>query len=134
ARRGGGGAPTKAGGRLGGPGGGWAIAPRRSDRLRGQDWRGKRCRLGDRRAGSWAPGPGRSLVLMPSATVRGVGDRAEQALARRVAEFEVLGPWALQTSRRFWEGFAPAARAGGSGGRGARTAVWSEWGLDRARG
>ena len=40
------------------------------------------------------------------------GDRAEQAIARRVAEFEVLGPWSLQTSRRFWEGFTPAALPG----------------------
>jgi DNA-3-methyladenine glycosylase II len=33
-------------------------------------------------------------------------------MAERVAEFEVLGPWSLQTSRRFWEGFTPAALAG----------------------
>jgi hypothetical protein len=39
----------------------------------------------------------------------GIGDRAEQAMARRVAEVEVLGPWSLETSRRFWEGFTPAA-------------------------
>ena len=32
-------------------------------------------------------------------------------MARRVAEFEVLGPWSLETSRRFWEGFTPAALA-----------------------
>ena len=32
-------------------------------------------------------------------------------MARRVAEFEVLGPWSLQTSRQFWEGFTPAALA-----------------------
>src|SRR5215469_16634179 len=30
-------------------------------------------------------------------------------MARHVAEFEVLGPWSLATSRRFWEGFTPAA-------------------------
>jgi DNA-3-methyladenine glycosylase II len=36
----------------------------------------------------------------------------EQAMAEHVAEFEVLGPWSLQTSRRFWEGFTPAALAG----------------------
>src|SRR5262249_53781478 len=41
----------------------------------------------------------------------GVGDRAEQAMAGRVAEFEVVGPWSLETSRRFWEGFTPAALA-----------------------
>jgi DNA-3-methyladenine glycosylase II len=33
-------------------------------------------------------------------------------MAGRVAEFEVLGPWSLETSRRFWEGFTPAALAG----------------------
>ena len=42
----------------------------------------------------------------------GVGDRAEQAMAGRVAEFEVVGPWSLETSRRFWEGFPPAALPG----------------------
>jgi hypothetical protein len=31
-------------------------------------------------------------------------------MAEHVAEFEVLGP--LETSRRFWEGFTPAALAG----------------------
>jgi len=51
----------------------------------------------------------------------GVGDRAEQAMARCVAEFEVLGPWSLQTSQRFWEGFTPAALAGESAGPGLRT-------------
>jgi hypothetical protein len=40
-----------------------------------------------------------------------VGDRVEQAMAGRVAEFEVLGPWPLETSRRLWEGFTPAALA-----------------------
>jgi DNA-3-methyladenine glycosylase II len=33
-------------------------------------------------------------------------------MAGHVARFEVLGPWSLQTSRRFWEGFTPAALAG----------------------
>ena len=28
-------------------------------------------------------------------------------MAGHVAEVEVLGPWSLQTSRRFWEGFTP---------------------------
>jgi DNA-3-methyladenine glycosylase II len=37
-------------------------------------------------------------------------------MAGRVAEFEVLGPWSLDTSRRFWEGFTPAALAGQPGG------------------
>jgi hypothetical protein len=45
-----------------------------------------------------------------------IGNRAELAMAERVAEFEVLGPWSLQTSRRFWEGFTPAALAGGQAG------------------
>lgn len=35
-------------------------------------------------------------------------------MAEHVAEFEVLGPWSLETSRRFWEGFTPAALAAGS--------------------
>jgi DNA-3-methyladenine glycosylase II len=30
-------------------------------------------------------------------------------MAGQVAEFEVLGPWSLETSRRFWEGFTPFA-------------------------
>ena len=42
-------------------------------------------------------------------------------MAGRVAEFEVLGPWSLQTSRRFWEGFTPAALAGGPAGAGLQT-------------
>jgi DNA-3-methyladenine glycosylase II len=33
-------------------------------------------------------------------------------MAGRVAELEVLGPWSLETSRRFWEGFTTAALAG----------------------
>jgi DNA-3-methyladenine glycosylase II len=32
-------------------------------------------------------------------------------MARHVSEFEVLGPWSLETSKRFWEGFTPAALA-----------------------
>jgi hypothetical protein len=32
-------------------------------------------------------------------------------MAEQVAGFEVLGPWSLDTSRRFWEGFTPAALA-----------------------
>ena len=35
-------------------------------------------------------------------------------MAGHVAEFEVLGPWSLGTSRRFWEGFTPAALADGT--------------------
>jgi DNA-3-methyladenine glycosylase II len=37
-------------------------------------------------------------------------------MAARVAEFEVVGPWSLETSRRFWEGFTPAALAGEQAG------------------
>ena len=50
-------------------------------------------------------------------------------MARRVAEFEVLGPWSLETSRRFWEGFTPAALAGGPAGPGLRTVfcVEGDW-------
>ena len=33
-------------------------------------------------------------------------------MAEYVTEFEVLGPWSLQMSRGFWEGFIPAALAG----------------------
>jgi DNA-3-methyladenine glycosylase II len=47
-------------------------------------------------------------------------------MARRVAEFEVLGPWSLQTSRRFWEGFTPAALAGEPAGPGLRTVFCAE--------
>jgi DNA-3-methyladenine glycosylase II len=47
-------------------------------------------------------------------------------MAGRVAEFEVLGPWSLQTSRRFWEGFTPAALAGGTTGPGLRTVFCAE--------
>jgi DNA-3-methyladenine glycosylase II len=51
------------------------------------------------------------LVSVPSAIVRVSVHRAEQAMARCVAEFEVLGPWSLETSRRFGEGFTPTALA-----------------------
>jgi len=59
----------------------------------------------------------------------GTGDRAGQAMARRVAEFEVLGPWSLRTSRRFWEGFTPAALAGQPAGPGLHTVfcVEGDW-------
>src|SRR5438876_5512456 len=50
------------------------------------------------------------LLSVPSATVA-FGDRAEQVMAEHVAELEVLGPWSLEASRRFWEGFTPAALA-----------------------
>ena len=42
-------------------------------------------------------------------------------MAEHVAEFEVLGPWSLRTSRRFWEGFTPAALAGEPAGAGLQT-------------
>ncbi|MGH3393982.1 MAG: DNA-3-methyladenine glycosylase family protein [Streptosporangiaceae bacterium] len=52
-------------------------------------------------------------------------------MAERVAECEVLGPWSLETSQRFWEGFTPAAlpgaRAGtGQAGTGLRTVFCAE--------
>src|SRR5690348_6898987 len=72
------------------------------------------------------------LVSVPSATVRGIGERAEQAMAGHVAEFEVLGPWSLETSRQFWEGFTPAALAGEPGGPRLRTVFCAEGDWRRA--
>ncbi len=71
------------------------------------------------------------LMSVPSATVA-FGDRAEQAMAEYVAESEVLGPWSLDTSRRFWEGFAPAVLAGQPGGQGLRTVFCAEGDWRRA--
>jgi DNA-3-methyladenine glycosylase II len=53
-------------------------------------------------------------------------------MAERTAEFEVLGPWSLKTSRRFWEGFTPAALASGPGGPGLRTVFCAEGDWRRA--
>ena len=53
-------------------------------------------------------------------------------MAGHVAEFEVLGPWSLQTSRRFWEGFTPAALAGEPAGLGLRTVFRAEGDWRRA--
>jgi DNA-3-methyladenine glycosylase II len=53
-------------------------------------------------------------------------------MAGRVAEFEVLGPWSLETSRRFWEGFTPAALAGGQAGPGLHTVFCAEGDWHRA--
>jgi hypothetical protein len=47
-------------------------------------------------------------------------------MAGRVAEFQVLGPWSLETSRRFWAGFTPAALASGLAGPGLRTVFCAE--------
>ena len=66
------------------------------------------------------------FVSVPSVTVRGTGDRAEQAMAAHVAEFEVLGPWSLETGRQFWAGFTPAALAGDPAGAGLRTVFCAE--------
>jgi DNA-3-methyladenine glycosylase II len=63
----------------------------------------------------------------------GIGDRAEQAMAEHVAEVAVLGPWSLDTSRRFWEGFTPAALAGQSAGAGLRTVFCAEGDWRRAK-
>ena len=62
----------------------------------------------------------------------GIGDRVEQAMARRVAEVAVLGPWSLETSRRFWEGFSPAALAAEPAGPGLRTVFCAEGDWRRA--
>lgn len=53
-------------------------------------------------------------------------------MAERVAKFEVLGPWSLQTSRRFWEGFTPAALAGDPTGPGLRAVFCAEGDSRRA--
>jgi DNA-3-methyladenine glycosylase II len=53
-------------------------------------------------------------------------------MAERVAEFEVLGPWSLDTSRRFWEGFTPAALADQPAGPGLHTAFCAEGDWRRA--
>jgi DNA-3-methyladenine glycosylase II len=53
-------------------------------------------------------------------------------MAGRVAEFEVVGSWSLETSRRFWEGFTPAALAGGQAGPGLRTVFCVEGDWHRA--
>ncbi len=47
-------------------------------------------------------------------------------MAEYVAEFEVLGPWSLEMSRGFWEGFTPAALAGQLAGPGLRTVFCAE--------
>jgi DNA-3-methyladenine glycosylase II len=62
----------------------------------------------------------------------GIDDRAEQAMAGRVAEFAVLGPWSLETSRRFWEGFTPAALAAEPAGPRLRTVFCAEGDWRRA--
>jgi DNA-3-methyladenine glycosylase II len=53
-------------------------------------------------------------------------------MAEHVAEFEVLGPWSLETSRDFWEGFAPAAPAAQLAGPGLRTVFCAEHDWRRA--
>jgi DNA-3-methyladenine glycosylase II len=53
-------------------------------------------------------------------------------MSGHVAEFEVVGPWSLETSRRFWEGFTPAALSGGSAGPGLRTVFCAEGDWRRA--
>ncbi len=53
-------------------------------------------------------------------------------MAEYVAEFEVLGPWSLQTSRGFWEGFTPAALAGQLAGPGLRAVFCAEGDWRRA--
>jgi DNA-3-methyladenine glycosylase II len=53
-------------------------------------------------------------------------------MAEHVAEFKVVGPWSLETSRRFWEGFTPAALAGEPAGPGLRTVFCAEGDWRRA--
>jgi len=53
-------------------------------------------------------------------------------MAGLVAEFEVLGPWSLETSQRFWEGFTPAALAGDPAGPRLRTVFCAEGDWRRA--
>jgi DNA-3-methyladenine glycosylase II len=71
-------------------------------------------------------------MSVPSATVRVSVNRMEQAMTGHVAEFEVLGPWSLGTSRRFWEDFTPAALAGESAGPGLRAVFCAEGDWRRA--
>jgi DNA-3-methyladenine glycosylase II len=59
-------------------------------------------------------------------------NRVEQTMAEHVVEFAVLGPWSLDTSRRFWEGFTPAALAGDQAGPGLRTVFCAEGDWRRA--
>jgi DNA-3-methyladenine glycosylase II len=72
------------------------------------------------------------LVSVPSVTVRVSVNGAEQAMAEHVVEFEVLGPWSLDTSRRFWEGFTPAALAGEPAGPALGTVFCAEGDWRRA--
>jgi DNA-3-methyladenine glycosylase II len=53
-------------------------------------------------------------------------------MAVRVTELEVLGPWSLETCRRFWEGFAPAALPAGPAGPGLRAVFCAEGDWRRA--
>ena len=62
----------------------------------------------------------------------GIGEPDGAGDGGRVAEFEVLGPWSLETSRRFWEGFTPAALAGEPAGPGLRTVSCAEGDWRRA--
>src|ERR1700689_549323 len=72
------------------------------------------------------------LVSGPSATLRGSVNGVEQAVAGRVAELKILGPGSLETSRRFWEGFTPAALAAGPAGPGLRAVFCAEGDWRRA--
>ncbi|HEY0937420.1 MAG TPA: hypothetical protein VGD91_27230 [Trebonia sp.] len=54
-------------------------------------------------------------------------------MATHTTRFEVLGPWSLETSRRFWEDFTPAAlEAGAAGGPRLRTVFRAEGDWQRA--
>ena len=56
-------------------------------------------------------------------------------MTAQVTEVEVRGPWSLETSRQFWEGFTPAALAAstaGAAGPGLRTVFCAEGDWRRA--
>jgi DNA-3-methyladenine glycosylase II len=55
-----------------------------------------------------------------------------RVVAQIAREFKVQGPWSLETSRRFWEGFAPAALADGPTGPELRTVFRAEDDWQRA--
>jgi len=79
------------------------------------------------------PGPIDRDVRVGAVRYRaGIGDRAERAMAEHAAKFKVLGPWSLETSRRFWEGFTPAALAGEPAGPGLATVFCAEGDWRRA--
>lgn len=53
-------------------------------------------------------------------------------MARHEVDVRVLGPWSLQTSKKFWEGFAPASLTAHGDPEALRTAFCVEGGWSRA--